>query len=179
MVKARKRVERGGQSQPSPSSLAVAMSTCTKSSSKCIAWCVPLCYHLHVAKSHLSIRIDPEEKKALEQLALAQDMSVGQLARKALKKVVADGGVSSAPQLKVSRIEDDATLERRLELSWLQAHAAELTGLAGDYLVIEGEELVAHGRDPLEVLRQARDRGIQIPFIFRAPERIEGFSAGL
>ncbi len=140
---------------------------------------VPLCYDFFVAKSHLSIRIDPDEKAALEQLARAQDISVGQLARKALRRAVADGGVSTAPQLRVSKLERDSEFSRHRELSWLQANAGRLAELAGHYLVIEGEQLVAHGRDPLDVLRQAREMGIQVPFIYLAPERLEGYSAGL
>jgi hypothetical protein len=32
--------------------------------------------------------------------------------------------------------------------------------------VLEGEEIIAHGNDPLQVVTEARAKGIQVPYIF-------------
>jgi hypothetical protein len=33
-------------------------------------------------------------------------------------------------------------------------------------VIVEGEELVAHGRDPAPLVARARARGIRVPYLF-------------
>jgi hypothetical protein len=70
---------------------------------------------------------------------------------------------------------DTATLEatapgpvnhRQREQVWRQTHGDILRGYAGQWLVLEGEEVIAHGDDPADLVRQARERGISSPYIF-------------
>jgi len=39
--------------------------------------------------------------------------------------------------------------------------------------VLEGEEIVAHGDDPLQVVAEARAKGIQVPYIFSVEDTDE------
>lgn len=56
---------------------------------------------------------------------------------------------------------------REREDAWCRAHPEVLKRHAGQWLVVEGEELVAHGEDPASVVRRARDRGVvAIPYVF-------------
>lgn len=65
-------------------------------------------------------------------------------------------------------------------MRWLEEHAAEMASMAGEWLVIEGDALVAHGPDYSTVLAQARDLGIEVPFVEWVPEeRPMGFCMGL
>jgi len=52
------------------------------------------------------------------------------------------------------------------ELAWRQAHREDLRAYAGQWVVLEGEELVAHGPTPAGVVAQAKARGIHVPYVF-------------
>ena len=53
---------------------------------------------------------------------------------------------------------------RRREYQWINEHRNEY---AGQYVVVEGDQLVAHGNDGRQTLADARKAGIKIPFIAR------------
>ena len=55
---------------------------------------------------------------------------------------------------------------RTRELRWRQDNDQVLETLAGQWLVVEGDELVAHGQDPVALVSAARQRGIRVPFLF-------------
>jgi len=55
---------------------------------------------------------------------------------------------------------------RQREHAWLRTHGDVLRAYAGHWLVLEGEEIIAHGDDPAELVTQARDRGIRSPYVF-------------
>lgn len=55
---------------------------------------------------------------------------------------------------------------RTRELQWRQNNEQLLEALAGQWLVVEGDEMIAHGQDPVTLVTAARRRGIQVPFIF-------------
>ena len=59
-----------------------------------------------------------------------------------------------------------ASGHRSRELEWCRTHTEVLCQFAGQWVVLEGEEIVAHGDDPLQVVAEARAKGIQIPYIF-------------
>jgi hypothetical protein len=65
------------------------------------------------------------------------------------------------------RAEARPAVERRTrELRWRQNNEQLLEALAGQWLVVEGDELIAHGRDPVTLVTAAKRRGIQVPFVF-------------
>jgi hypothetical protein len=41
-----------------------------------------------------------------------------------------------------------------------------LRSFAGQWVVLEGEAIVAHGKDPQQVVVEARAKGIRVPYIF-------------
>ena len=45
---------------------------------------------------------------------------------------------------------------------WLDAHSEEYMN---EWVCLEGDELIAHGTDALEVHRKAKEAGIEIPFV--------------
>jgi Family of unknown function (DUF5678) len=55
---------------------------------------------------------------------------------------------------------------RDRELEWRQTHAEELRAYANEWVALEGEEIIAHDRDPVRVFEQAKQRGISSPYIF-------------
>ena len=55
--------------------------------------------------------------------------------------------------------------DRRLEDAWCRAHLPELRRLAGHWIVVEGQELIAYDRDPGRVLHQARAKGVRVPYL--------------
>jgi hypothetical protein len=55
---------------------------------------------------------------------------------------------------------------RSRELDWCRTHAEVLRQFAGQWIVLEGKEIVVHGDNPLQVVAEARAKGIQVPYIF-------------
>ena len=55
---------------------------------------------------------------------------------------------------------------RQREQAWRLANKEVLNGYADQWVVLEGEEIIAHGTEPTELVQVARDRGIQSPYIF-------------
>jgi Family of unknown function (DUF5678) len=59
---------------------------------------------------------------------------------------------------------------RTRELEWRRTHREVLRNFAGQWVVLEGEEIVTHGKDPQQVVIEARAKGIQVPYIFHVGE---------
>jgi hypothetical protein len=55
---------------------------------------------------------------------------------------------------------------REVETEWMNSHPEELRKCAGEYVIVEGTEIIAHGKEPAELFEIAERRGIQIPYIF-------------
>ena len=69
--------------------------------------------------------------------------------------------------------DDDATRERRL--NWLKAHREEY---AGQYVAMVGDVLVGHGRTIREAHEQAKENGVENPFLVRLTSENEVLFAG-
>lgn len=59
-----------------------------------------------------------------------------------------------------------ASRYRHQELEWRRTHGDVLRTFSGQWVVLERENIIAHGRDPVQVVREARIKGIQVPYIF-------------
>ena len=55
---------------------------------------------------------------------------------------------------------------RGREDAWCRSHPEILRRYAGQWLVVEGEKVVAHGDDPAQLVKQARAQGVSIPYVF-------------
>ncbi len=56
---------------------------------------------------------------------------------------------------------------RDRELAWRRSHQEMLRDrFAGQWLVLEGEEIVAHSKDAAQAVAEARAKGIPTPFVF-------------
>ncbi|MEK6303348.1 MAG: DUF5678 domain-containing protein [Acidobacteriota bacterium] len=68
---------------------------------------------------------------------------------------------------------DDGTRERRLE--WLKSHREEY---AGQYVALAGDVLVGHGPTIREAHEQAKQKGVEDPFLVRLTSESEVLFAG-
>lgn len=59
-----------------------------------------------------------------------------------------------------------ASDHRNRELEWRRTHGKALKAFTGEWVVLEGEEIIAHGHDPVEVISEAREKGIRVPYVF-------------
>ena len=65
-------------------------------------------------------------------------------------------------ELKLPPIKD-----RKRELAWRRSHLDELQSrFAGQWVVLEGEEVVASSEDAARAIETARASGIAVPFVF-------------
>lgn len=62
---------------------------------------------------------------------------------------------------------------RERELEWRRTHAATLRQYENEWVVLEGEEIVAHGSNPTQVLQEAKAKGIRTPYIFFVEQKKE------
>jgi hypothetical protein len=86
---------------------------------------------------------------------------------------------AAAPAVQLSRPRDE-TPEQQVErfhkaLKWIDEHRAEYLG---QWVALEGDQLVAHGPDALEVDRAARAAGIESPFVEQVREKEGPFCGG-
>lgn len=58
---------------------------------------------------------------------------------------------------------------------WLDEHSEEYMN---QWVCLEGDKLVAHGTDGLEVHRKAKEAGIEIPFVHHIVEEPEHYVGG-
>lgn len=68
-----------------------------------------------------------------------------------------------------SQEDDDMNLfERRSkEMQYLSLHQDELQAYAGQWIVLEGEEIISHHTDAVAAVEEARAKGIKRPFVTR------------
>jgi len=55
---------------------------------------------------------------------------------------------------------------REREREWRRTHAEMLKQYENEWIVLEGETIVAHGCDPTQVIQEARRNNIENPYIF-------------
>lgn len=60
----------------------------------------------------------------------------------------------------------EASGHRSRELEWRRSHGETLRAFVGQWLVLEGEEIIAYGDDPVRVISEAKMKGIQVPYLF-------------
>lgn len=65
-------------------------------------------------------------------------------------------------------IEVPVTL-REVEKAWVASHTKELSKFAGEWLVVEQNQLITHNVDFAQAVREAKSRGVKIPYITRLP----------
>lgn len=60
---------------------------------------------------------------------------------------------------------------RKQELAWIREHESELSRYAGEWVVIEKNNLIAHNKNYDQARQSAIDKGITIPCIFLVEEQ--------
>ena len=64
---------------------------------------------------------------------------------------------------------------RERELEWRSTHAYTLRQFENEWVVLEGEEIIAHGSDAAQVIREAKSGGIKTPYIFFVEQESDDF----
>lgn len=59
---------------------------------------------------------------------------------------------------------------RRREAEWIRTHTSELRRYAREWICLEGERIVSHGRDVARVVASARRKGVKIPYVLYVEE---------
>ena len=111
-----------------------------------------------------TISLNGSLSKAAFRLARKLGISLEELYAKAIEEYVKLRAEESSPA-------DAAAPQRQprfraRENAWRQKHRDVLREYAGEWLVLEGEEIIAHGEDPAPLVDQARELGIESPYVF-------------
>ena len=69
----------------------------------------------------------------------------------------------------------EAASTRHQELEWLKAHSEEHLG---EWVALDGNQLVSHGSTARTVRDESRRKGIQRPLLVRIPDEADRPSAG-
>ena len=78
--------------------------------------------------------------------------------------------ISSSVMSRLKRTLSLAGTRALRENAWRRTHEAELAAYAGQWVVLEGETIVAHGTEPARLIEKAKGQGVQIPYIFYVEE---------
>src|SRR5947209_15597467 len=62
---------------------------------------------------------------------------------------------------------------RNVEMQWRRTHGDVLRRYLGQWVVLEGERIVASGASLGDAVRQAREAGVRVPYVFRVEELSE------
>jgi hypothetical protein len=113
-------------------------------------------------------------------LAPAQEALIESFHRRASAAPAAGLGQDREPgQLLAFRSRQESKVPRSREIAWRRAHEHELRALAGQWVILEGDELIASGPDPRPLVATARARGIQVPYLFFVEPAGENVKFGL
>lgn len=63
-----------------------------------------------------------------------------------------------------------AISHRIKELRFQREHPEAFRLLTGQWVVLDGETIVTHGKDPVRVVADARSRGVRVPYVFYVEE---------
>src|SRR6266699_3950712 len=85
----------------------------------------------------------------------------------------------SFPQSEMHKPSAEADSARTQELQWVRDHSTVLRDLAGKWVVVEGDRLVASDPQYETAREMAVHKGIVRPFIIYVPESVEGAFMGL
>ena len=66
---------------------------------------------------------------------------------------------------------------RERELEWRRTHPETLRQFENEWVVLEGEEIIAHGSDAAQVIDEARAKEIKIPYVFFVEQKNENVIA--
>lgn len=70
----------------------------------------------------------------------------------------------------VHQPESAAAGHRVRELKFQESHPEAFCPFVGQWVVLEGETIVAHGSDPIRVVAEARSRAVRVPYVFFVEE---------
>ena len=79
-------------------------------------------------------------------------------------------------QRPTTRKQPVASSFRSRELEWRRTHREILKSFENEWIVLEGEKIIAHGPNPIEVVAKARADGIKIPYVFYVESSSEDIS---
>lgn len=105
----------------------------------------------------------------IDPLEPAREALIESFHRRALAAPIGLGQEGTPGQLlafQPQEVNPPAARLRTRELRWRRAHEQELRELAGQWVVLEGEQLIGHGHDPRILVAEAKARGIQVPYLF-------------
>ena len=66
-------------------------------------------------------------------------------------------------------------IDRGREMKWMAHHRSEYRG---QWVALEGSRLIAHGRDPVMLVTQARLEGVERPLVVRVREEYLACTGG-
>lgn len=119
----------------------------------------------------LTIQTDDFLDDALRERARTRGKTVPEMAREILSRALLD---RRQPR-PCRREEPSKALDQQLpplnrrerEHAWRRSHRELLQGRYADqWVVLEGEEIVAHGRNAVQAVEEARAKGVPAPYVF-------------
>jgi plasmid stability protein len=119
----------------------------------------------------LTIHTDDLLEDALRARAQTQGKTVPEMAREILSRALL-GRPQSRPRHReepaAGREHQPPPLNRReREHAWRRSNRDLLQGqYAGQWVVLEGEEILAHDKDAVQAVEEAKAKGVVVPYVF-------------
>lgn len=64
----------------------------------------------------------------------------------------------------------------RLAMKWLDENRQEYLG---KWVCLDGNKLIAHGMDAVKIYKEAKEKGIEVPFVEHITEEKEAYGGGI
>jgi len=121
-----------------------------------------------------------EEREALEQTALQEDLSIAQVVRRGIREVTKGAPRQRSHPEKPRLRKASKPVDRDIEARWLSEHQADLEAYRSEWVVVEGEGIAAHGTNLKTLVQETRRMGIEIPYVVWVPrEKTNAVMMGL
>ncbi len=99
---------------------------------------------------------------------------------KSQKKFAAEKSARKLPKTATPRppVEKDTSklpvlYHREVEQRFIGEHPEAFEPFIGEWVVLEGTSIVAHGKDAGTIADEARARGVKVPYIFRVLSKLK------
>lgn len=103
-----------------------------------------------------------KEQKIKKQLEVAKSLEPAQIQQQPKDITEISVPRKSLSQKRLLKVKKVAPLDFTKEMNWLEKYRTEFSG---EWVALDGDRLVSHGLDGLEVYKAARRTGVESPFL--------------
>jgi len=107
--------------------------------------------------------------ESVRALPISERKKFYDLAEEEKRKILSENGAKKADSM-------DERTKFQLAMKWL---AENRQNFLGQWVCLDGDRLVANGADALEIYKEAKEKGIEVPFVEHIVEEKKAYGGGI